>query len=81
MYETVQEAEEAATKSRKQIRLIQPYSEVYDERKFKKNYNKIIISRDENPLKQMTFKANTLKPTKVTEREGTKRRVGKPRVK
>ena len=44
-------------------------------------FKQIVRSEERNPLKVLTFQKETLKPTFVTARPGTKRRVGKPRTK
>ena len=67
----------AETRSSKELK---QFSTVYTERKIKL-LNKIITAPEGPPMKSMTFQENTLKPTVVTNRPGTKRRWGKPRTK
>ena len=62
------------------LKQVQPYSKMYDERKIKLLF-KIILAKEESPMKSVTFARETLKPTQVTDRAGAKRRVGHPRVK
>ena len=68
------------TPAGKAIKVIKPYSAVYEERKIKL-LNKIIKAEEEDPLKTVTFNTKSLEPVKVNTRPATKRRVGKPRVK
>jgi len=62
------------------IKEVRRYSRIYEERK-QKALTKIVNLEEGNPSKSVTFKKGTLIPLDVTEREGTKRRSGKPRVK
>ena len=68
------------TKKHKTPKQLKPFLQVYEERKLNL-FKQIIRSEERNPLKVLTFQKETLKPTFVTARPGTKRRVGKPRTK
>ena len=59
---------------------IKYFSKVCEERKAEL-LSKIIVSSNDSPHKAVTFKSGTLEPLDVTARNGTKKRVGKPRVK
>jgi hypothetical protein len=59
---------------------LKKFSHIYEERKLR-CLNKVITAEEGSPSKVMTFKKGTMQPLKVNIRPGTKRRIGKPRIK
>ena len=59
---------------------VKTYSQVYEERKIKL-LQKNIQTEEDDPLRCVTFKPNSMTPIDITDGPGTKRRVRKPKTK
>ena len=78
--QTAQSKMNEGAAANKPQRCVKTYSQVYEERKIKL-LQKIIQSEEDDPLRSVTFKPNSMTPIDITDRPGTKRRIGQPKTK
>ena len=79
VFQKMQDKIHESTPVGKQEKILKPYSTVYEERK-NKLLNAIVLAPPDAPIRYCTFRYNTYEPIQIEDKEGVRRRSGKPRV-